>query len=134
MFVRHNASLRDTLRKAKNLTTNAEVAEWSNAHDSKSCYVGIRTEVRILSSAPNSGTTIMSFRCLLQSLGRTSVEGSPAYQKQYSPFCAKMLPLLLMMPADVIVADYTKHASFIKTRFCKRKLFPFFIVMAHNTI
>lgn len=29
------------------------MAEWSNAHDSKSCYVGTRTEVRILFSAPN---------------------------------------------------------------------------------
>ena len=28
------------------------MAEWSNAHDSKSCYVGTRTEVRILFSAP----------------------------------------------------------------------------------
>ena len=30
----------------------AEMAEWSNAHDSKSCYVGTRTGVRIPLSAP----------------------------------------------------------------------------------
>lgn len=29
------------------------MAEWSNAHDSKSCYVGTRTGVRIPLSAPN---------------------------------------------------------------------------------
>ena len=28
------------------------MAEWSNAHDSKSCYVGTRTGVRIPLSAP----------------------------------------------------------------------------------
>ena len=31
----------------------AEMAEWSNAHDSKSCYVGTRTGVRIPLSAPH---------------------------------------------------------------------------------
>ncbi len=31
---------------------HAEMAEWSNAHDSKSCYVGIRTGVQIPLSAP----------------------------------------------------------------------------------
>lgn len=30
------------------------MAEWSNAHDSKSCYVGTRTGVRIPLSAPNA--------------------------------------------------------------------------------
>ena len=29
------------------------MAEWSNAHDSKSCYVGTRTGVQIPLSAPN---------------------------------------------------------------------------------
>ena len=33
------------------------MAEWSNAHDSKSCYVGTRTEVRILFSAPYGNNT-----------------------------------------------------------------------------
>ena len=38
------------------------MAEWSNAHDSKSCYVGTRTEVRILFSAPeNSGNNSAVF-------------------------------------------------------------------------
>ena len=34
------------------------MAEWSNAHDSKSCYVGTRTEVRILFSAPKWRRTV----------------------------------------------------------------------------
>ena len=42
----------------KQLGAYAEVAEWSNAHDSKSCYVGIRTEVRILSSAPKNSDSL----------------------------------------------------------------------------
>ena len=37
------------------------MAEWSNAHDSKSCYVGTRTEVRILFSAPRAGSFLPVF-------------------------------------------------------------------------
>lgn len=37
------------------------MAEWSNAHDSKSCYVGTRTEVRILFSAPQSAEQLLLF-------------------------------------------------------------------------
>ena len=33
------------------------MAEWSNAHDSKSCYVGTRTGVRIPLSAPYVNNT-----------------------------------------------------------------------------
>ena len=39
---------------SNNKLNNAEMAEWSNAHDSKSCYVGIRTGVRIPLSAPKT--------------------------------------------------------------------------------
>ena len=41
------------------------MAEWSNAHDSKSCYVGTRTEVRILFSAPNIADGFCRPLCLL---------------------------------------------------------------------
>ena len=43
----------------------AEMAEWSNAHDSKSCYVGTRTGVRIPLSAPRSGGFGLPF-CVAQ--------------------------------------------------------------------
>ena len=44
-----------------NLQQHAEMAEWSNAHDSKSCYVGIRTGVQIPLSAPIKGRLMPPF-------------------------------------------------------------------------
>ena len=55
------------------------MAEWSNAHDSKSCYVGTRTEVRILFSAPTQADGIFAVRlCLFQMSVRNFVgSGTP---------------------------------------------------------
>ena len=47
----------------------AEMAEWSNAHDSKSCYAVMCTGVRIPLSAPSLGTDartgVRSFLCFI---------------------------------------------------------------------
>ena len=45
------------------------MAEWSNAHDSKSCYVGTRTEVRILFSAPKQADSFCYPPVLLFGMG-----------------------------------------------------------------
>lgn len=54
------------------------MAEWSNAHDSKSCYVGIRTEVRILFSAPSRHTQKerIKLHCVCLFLCKTTLYGA----------------------------------------------------------
>ena len=52
------------------------MAEWSNAHDSKSCYVGTRTEVRILFSAPKQADSFCYPPVLLFGMSMKTFFGS----------------------------------------------------------